>query len=220
MLHVWDLGVKEYGETLKIQRSLRERRLTEAGADILLLVEHPPTFTKGRRWMESEFVVPLDSLQDRGFAVHEVERGGGITYHGPGQLVGYPIFSLRALKLGIPEFISTLEQSVIDYLEQLRLAAHRQHGFPGVWVGERKIAAVGVHLKRWVSMHGFALNMDPDLDPFDSIIPCGLPGLQVTSVSQEAGCVPPMDETKRGLTEHVRKLFGYTDISWGRSEIF
>ena len=216
-LLVRDLGLIDYGEALALQRDLRERRLAghppEAG-DTLLLLEHPPTFTFGRRSAREELVTPAELLRAQGFQLHEIERGGKITYHGPGQLVGYPIVSIRALDLGVPDFVRVLEQCVIDFLGELGLQAGRRRGLPGVWVGGRKIAAVGVHLKRWVSIHGFALNLCPDLSHFEAIVSCGLPGVQVTSVEAELGRCPPMAQAKRSMAEHLRRRLGYASMRW------
>ena len=211
-LIVRDLGLIDYGEALALQRDLRERRLAGRASDTLLLLEHPPTLTLGRRSAAEELRAPPEALQAQGFQVHEIERGGRTTYHGPGQLVGYPIVSLRELGLGVPQFVGLLEQCVIDFLGEVGLRAERRQGFPGVWVGGRKIGAIGVHLKRWVSIHGFALNLCPDLAHFEAIVPCGIPDAEVTSVEAELGRCPPMAEAKRSMGEHFRRLFGYPSV--------
>ena len=208
-LEVLDLGLMDYRAALARQRALREERIAAAVPDTLLLVEHPSTFTLGRRGAPGDFRVPPDVLRARGFHVEQVERGGRVTYHGPGQLVGYPIVSLRDAALSAPAYVRCLEQSLVHYLDGLGLHAELHPGFPGVWVAGRKIAAVGVHLKRWVSIHGFALNLDPDLAHFDAIVPCGLVDARVTSVRGELGRAPPLSDAKVGVTRELRRSLGY-----------
>ena len=162
-LRVSDLGLIAYEEALDLQRSLREARIDGRAPDILLVLEHPPTITLGRRSRPEELLASREVLESQGVHVAEAERGGKITYHGPGQLVVYPILGLRELGLSVPRYVSILEQAMIDWLGTLGLEAARRKGLPGVWVNGRKIGAVGVHLKRWVGIHGFALNVDPDL---------------------------------------------------------
>ncbi len=211
-LQVRDLGLIDYGEALSLQRRLREERLEDKRADTLLLLEHPPTITLGRRSTQEEMVTPPEQLRAQGFEVHEIERGGKITYHGPGQLVGYPIVSLRDMGLGVPKFVGLLEQSMIDFLGDLGLQTGRRQGLPGVWANGRKIAAIGVHLRRWVSIHGFAINLYPELSHFEAIMPCGIPDAEVTSVKAELGSYPSMDEAKTLVTEHLRRLLGYGTV--------
>ena len=215
VLRVSDLGLVDYGDTLALQRTLREARIAGQAPDTLLLLEHPPTITLGRSSGPGELLRPQELLEEQGFRVYEVERGGRITYHGPGQLVGYPIIHIRELGIDVPRHISVLEQLLIDFLAALGLQSERRPGFPGVWTGGRKIAAVGVHFRRGVSMHGFALNLRPELAPFDAIVPCGIAGVQVTSVEAELGRCPSVAESKRAIAERFRELFGYSGVEWG-----
>ena len=214
-----DLGLVDYGEALAFQRDLREQRLEGRAPDTLVLLEHPPTFTIGRRSDDGEFVTPRPALEAQGFAIHEVERGGRTTYHGPGQLVGYPIVSLRELGLTVPGYVSLLEDCLIGLLGGLGLSAERRPGYPGVWVHGRKVAAVGVHLKRWVSMHGFALNVRPDLSHFAAITPCGITDAEVTSVYLELGEAPPMELVKRRIGDELSARLGYEAMEWSGSPV-
>ena len=213
-LRAVDLGLAGYGETLELQRRLREARLEGQASDVLLLVEHAPTVTLGRRAEPGELLISPEELANRGFQVHRIERGGKATYHGPGQLVGYPIVSLRDLKLSVPAFVRGLEGALIAYLGELCLDAERRDDYPGVWVRGRKIAAVGVHLKRWVSIHGFALNLDPDLGHFETIIPCGIDGAEVTSVARELGWAPEMGTAKAAVVRCLTIALGFDGWEW------
>lgn len=176
------LGQVPYGEALELQRRLALDRIAgRLAEDRLLLLEHPPVVTLGRT------AQPAHLLQSDGLDVFEVERGGDVTYHGPGQLVGYPILHLAGFRQDLHWYLRTLEQALIDALEMLGIGAQRRAGFTGVWIGERKIASIGVHVKQWVTWHGFALNVSTDLHGFDRIVPCGIPGVEMTSVEREGG---------------------------------
>jgi lipoate-protein ligase B len=172
-------GRVSYGAALAWQRALAEERLGGRRGDLLLLLEHDPVVTLGRI-AESAHVLRPDGIE-----VVEVERGGDVTYHGPGQLVGYPILDLTAYRQDLHWYLRTLESALIAALGSLDIAAGRQPGRTGVWTRGRKIASIGVHVKRWVTWHGFALNVTTDLAAFDRIVPCGIPGVVMTSVEQE-----------------------------------
>lgn len=187
-LEVIELGRRGYLDTLELQRTLRlemvdGRRLH----DLLLLVEHEPTYTMGRGTRATSLPIAPPLLAQRGATVVEVERGGDVTWHGPGQLVGYPIIDLRRHRPDLHWYLRSLEQSLIAALENLGIGAGVEPGRTGVWTGGRKIASIGVHVKQWVTLHGFALNIDPDLSWFDAIVPCGLDGVTMTSVAAELG---------------------------------
>jgi lipoyl(octanoyl) transferase len=188
VLQVIDLGRRGYHETLELQRELRLDRLAgRRGHDMLLLVEHEPVYTLGRGTRESSLPLAPALLRARGATVVEVERGGDVTWHGPGQLVGYPILDLRGHRPDLHWYLRTLEQALIDALGRLDIRAGVEPGRTGVWTGGRKIASIGVHVKQWVTLHGFALNVTPDLSWFDAIVPCGISGVRMTSVSAERG---------------------------------
>ena len=191
-LGVIDLGTRRYGEVLELQRDLCRRRVSgELADDLLLLVEHDPVVTLGRGTREASLPLPADALRRRGVEVFEVERGGDVTFHGPGQLVGYPILDLTGHRQDLHWYLRTLEQVLITALGRLGSAAERNPGLTGVWTDGRKIASIGVHVKQWVTLHGFALNVTTDLDYFDLIVPCGIPGVRMTSVARELGEIAP-----------------------------
>lgn len=186
VLAVADLGTIPYADALALQRRLAEDRLAgRLESDLLLLLEHPPVVTLGRGTRDSSLPLDPESLRRRGIEVFEVERGGDVTYHGPGQLVGYPIFDLRTHREDLHWYLRQLEESLIVALAGFGIAGERNPGYTGVWTAGRKIASIGVHAKQWVTWHGFALNVTTELSPFDLIIPCGIPGVVMTSVAQE-----------------------------------
>ncbi len=188
VLDVVDLGRRPYHEILELQREVRLARI--AGAltnDILLLVEHDPVYTLGRGTLASSLPIAVDALQARGAEVVEIERGGDVTWHGPGQLVGYPIFHLSQHREDLHWYLRAVEQALIDALAALGLPGERISGKTGVWTRGRKIASIGIHVKQWVTLHGFALNVDPDMSWFEAIVPCGIDGVVMTSVQRELG---------------------------------
>jgi lipoyl(octanoyl) transferase len=184
-LEVIEAGLVPYREALEWQRSLALDRIARRREhDVLLLLEHPPVVTLGRS------ARPGNVLSASGLDVVEIERGGDVTFHGPGQLVGYPILDLTAPphKPDLHWYLRTLESALISALAQLGIAAARNPGYTGVWSGGgRKIASIGVHVKQWVTWHGFALNVTTDLTQFERIVPCGIPGVEMTSVEREQG---------------------------------
>jgi lipoyl(octanoyl) transferase len=181
-LQVIQAGTIPYAEALEWQRQLAEDRIAgRLPHDVLLLLEHPPVVTLGRNSHAAHLLQPGD------IEVFEVERGGDVTFHGPGQLVGYPILDLGAYKKDLHWYLRTLEQALIDALGQLHVPAERNPGYTGVWTRGRKIASIGIHVKQWVTWHGFALNVATDLTDFQRIVPCGIPGVVMTSVERETG---------------------------------
>ena len=182
LLEVVEAGLVSYGEALEWQRELAEDRIAgRLSHDVLLLLEHPPVVTLGRNSHAAHLLRPA------GVEVFEVERGGDVTFHGPGQLVGYPIFDLRAYQQDLHWYLRALEQALIDALGILAIPAERNPGLTGVWTRGRKIASIGIHVKQWVTWHGFALNVTTDLTHFDRIVPCGIQGVEMTSVERERG---------------------------------
>ena len=185
---VLDLGRRGYGEVLELQRTLARRRLAgEIADDLLLLVEHEPVVTLGRGTRAGSLPLPPAELARRGVEVVEVERGGDVTWHGPGQLVGYPILDLAQHRPDLHWYLRRLEASLIAALGRLEIPAERNPGLTGVWTRGRKIASLGIHVKQWVTLHGFALNVTSELTGFDLIVPCGIQGVVMTSVAQERG---------------------------------
>jgi lipoyl(octanoyl) transferase len=189
-LLVLELGRRPYGEALALQRELAERRIQGSlSNDLLLLVEHDPVVTLGRGGRPESLPLSPTDLGRRGVEWYEVERGGDVTYHNPGQLVGYPILDLNQHRLDLHWYLRQLEAALIAGLAELGIVAERNPPYTGVWVGggDRKIASLGVHVRRWVTLHGFALNVSNDLSGFDLIVPCGIPGVRMTSVARELG---------------------------------
>jgi lipoyl(octanoyl) transferase len=183
-LLVCEAGQLPYAEALALQERLREARQADAVSDVLLLLEHPPVYTRGRRSSDAELPLAGDWYAQQGIEIVDVDRGGRVTYHGPGQLVGYPIMRVGS----VIEFLRTMEAAIIAALAGEGISALGGGERPtGVWVGERKIASLGIHVARRVTTHGFAVNVDNDLTPFEWIIPCGLEGVQITSVARELG---------------------------------
>jgi lipoyl(octanoyl) transferase len=185
-LRIEELGLRPYAEALEIQRALRRRRIEGTLAeDVLLLVEHPPVITLGRGTRASSLPLAPAALERRGVEVFEVERGGDVTLHAPGQLVGYPILDLRQHRQDLHWYLRSLEDVLIQALGGFGIEADRNPGRTGVWTAGRKIASIGIHVKQWVTLHGFALNVLTDLDLFDLIVPCGIPQVVMTSVAAE-----------------------------------
>ncbi len=185
-LELRELGLRPYAEVLELQRELCRRRARgELAQDVLLLVEHPPVVTLGRGTRPASLPLPPAELARRGAEVFEVERGGDVTFHGPGQLVGYPIIDLRAHRPDLHWYLRTLEDVLIQALERLGVPAGRIPGLTGVWTAGRKIASIGIHVKQWITLHGFALNVTTELGYFDLIVPCGIERVVMTSVAEE-----------------------------------
>lgn len=181
-LEVIQAGTVPYGEALAWQRQLADDRIAgRLPHDVLLLLAHPPVVTLGRNSHAAHLLRPA------GIEVFEVERGGDVTFHGPGQLVGYPILDLSAYKKDLHWYLRTLERALIDALGQLDIRAERNPGYTGVWTRGKKIASIGIHVKQWVTWHGFALNVATDLADFERIVPCGIPGVVMTSIEREQG---------------------------------
>ncbi len=185
-LWVVRLGRLPYGEALDLQRAAARARISGAvPQDLLLLVEHPPVVTLGRSSKAHHLLCSEEVLASRGIALYEVERGGDVTYHGPGQLVGYPIIDLKRHKQDLHWYLRQVEAALIAALASVDLPGERNAGKTGVWIGGRKIASIGVHARDWVTWHGFALNVSTELSAFDVIVPCGIAGVEMTSMKRE-----------------------------------
>ncbi len=199
----------DYLRALDLQRSLvkakNEKRLKE---DLLLLLEHPPVFTLGRRGGKENLTVSEAFLEERNIPLVQIERGGNITYHGPGQLVAYPIVDLPRRKLAVTDFVEELESVMIRIAADFGVSAARDARNRGVWVGNAKLGSIGINIRHGVSFHGLALNVNPDLTPFSWINPCGLAGVGVTSLAHAAGRRVSMDEARDSAREHFAAVFG------------
>lgn len=208
-VHVVDLGRRRYGDVLELQRRLcRERMQGLRQEDLLLLVEHDPVVTLGRGTRATSLPVPVAALEGRGVEVFDVERGGDATLHAPGQLVGYPILDLHGYRLDLHWYLRQIEEVLIRALQTQGVAAERNEGLTGVWTGGRKIASIGIHVKQWVTFHGFALNVTTALDLFDLIVPCGIPDVVMTSVARERDAqTDPGPAVRTAVTEAFGAVF-------------
>ncbi len=207
-LSVIDCQTAGYDEILSQQNELHEQRQAGLVPDTVLIVEHTPVITLGARQSANKLLANPDELAQRGIDCVQIRRGGGATAHNPGQLVFYPILDLRVRGLGVGEYVRTLEAIGIELLSQLNVEAERKKGFPGLWVGPRKIASIGVRVSRQVTYHGMAINIRNDLRIFAHFVPCGLDGVEMTSVLQETGRASSMSRVKQILTELLREYFG------------
>jgi len=203
MLQVQDLGVSSYKNTWELQKKLQIKRIENKIEDTLLLVEHEPVYTFGKNADKNHLLqnYPED------VKLFHIERGGDITFHGPGQLVGYPIIDLHNYKMSISWYMRSLEEVIIRSLDRFGISADRKDGLTGVWVGDEKIAALGVRISRWVTMHGFALNVNTDLTYYDSIIPCGIFDYGITSMEHILGNEQEMNEVKKVLVSVFSDVF-------------
>jgi lipoate-protein ligase B len=210
-LQVCHLGPTAYREGLALQEGLVQARAAGRTGDWLLYPDHPPVLTIGRQPSAGNIVADPALLSARGIEVFEVARGGDVTWHGPGQLVGYLVADLTPRGRDLHRFLRELEQSLIEALAGWGLEGERSAGRTGVWVGGEKIASIGVAVRKWVSYHGFALNVAPDLGDFDLIHPCGLRGISMTSLaSRSGGRCPSMAEARRGVVDALIRVFGYS----------
>lgn len=210
-LEVRQAGLVPYAEALAWQRSLAQARIEgRLVNDVLLLLEHPPVVTLGRNSRTAHVLSP------EGVDVFEIERGGDVTFHGPGQLVGYPILDLTGHKPDLHWYLRTLEEALVRALAELSIPAGRNPPFTGVWTRGRKIASIGIHVKQWVTWHGFALNVTTDLAQFARIVPCGIEGVDMTSVKRERGAGSGerslWEETVRAVTRGFESAFGVAAI--------
>ena len=206
-LEIRDYGLKGYDEALSLQKELVEKRQKGKISNTVLILEHPAVITLGARRDLNELLVDKEVLSAGGIEVVSIRRGGGTTAHNPGQVILYPVLHLRSLGLGVGQYVRQLEIVGIELLGRLGVIARRRKGFVGLWVDEKKIGSIGVRLKRWVTYHGMAVNIQNDLSIFDTIVPCGLEGVQITSVQKETGRQNSMDEVKRILSELCRKYW-------------
>jgi lipoyl(octanoyl) transferase len=210
---VTDLGLAEYGSVRALEARLVAARKAAAIPDVLLLCEHPPVITQGRNGKREHLLASQRVLDQMGVAFFETNRGGDITYHGPGQLVGYPILNLSEIRRDVGWYVCKLEEAMILATEEYGVASRRLAGKIGVWVGgagatEEKLAAIGVHLSRWVTSHGFAYNVATDLRNFDLIVPCGIAGKKATSLEKLLGRQVHVREVAQRITERLGETLG------------
>ncbi len=212
---VLDLGLRSYAEALSFQRSLAAARIARRVAqDVLVLLEHPPVITLGRSTKAGNLLATEALLAARGVELHEVERGGDVTFHGPGQLVGYPIVDLTEHKQDLHWYLRLVEEVIIRGVAPFGVTAERNPGKTGVWTNGRKLASIGVHARSWVTWHGFALNVTTDLSYFDLMVPCGIADVVMTSVERElldgakGPCLAPSPSLAADVRESVVQAFG------------
>lgn len=204
-LWVAQLGSIDYSEAFALQRTLRDRRAAGELPDLLLVLEHPPVYTKGRRSGPGDLPMGEDWYRMQGIDVCETDRGGRVTYHGPGQLVAYPIMAVDR----VADFVHSMEDAIVGALADEGVVAEpRDTPFTGVWTGERKIGSIGVRVRDGVSMHGLAVNVDNDLQPFEWIVPCGIEHVRVSSVSRETGRVPSLPCFRKRMAYRFAEAFG------------
>src|SRR4051795_5748301 len=206
MAELWvaNLGRVDYADAYALQDELRAARQAGDIPDALLLLEHPPVYTKGRRTEAGDLPMGDDWYRAQGMEVTDTNRGGRVTYHGPGQLVGYPIMQIT----DVIDYVRTMERGIITALADEGIEACVREGLTGVWVGDRKIGSIGVHVSRGVTMHGFAVNVDCDLQPFEWIVPCGIDGVRMTSVYMATGLTGRMDCFRKRVAWRFAEAFG------------
>jgi lipoyl(octanoyl) transferase len=197
-------GQIPYLEAVELQKRLRERRQAGEIPDALLLLEHPPVYTKGRRSERADLPMGDDWYRMQGIEVHDTSRGGRVTYHGPGQIVGYPIMAIG----DVGAYLRTMEAAIVAALADEGVHAEIRDGLTGVWVGERKIGSIGLHVSRGITMHGFAINVDNDLQPFEWIIPCGIEGVRMTSLYLETGRTGGMSCFRKRVAWRFAEAYG------------
>ncbi|MDD2370885.1 MAG: lipoyl(octanoyl) transferase LipB [Firmicutes bacterium] len=212
MARLIDLGREvPYTQAFELQTNLLKMRSEEKIEDTFLLLEHKKVITIGNSGNTDNILVPKKFLEEKGFQVEHINRGGDVTYHGPGQLVGYFIFNIHDYGKGVKDFFFLLEEIFVNLLKKsYNIEAHREKEYPGVWVGEEKITALGCAIKRGISMHGFGYNVNTDLDDFNVITPCGIIGKGVTSLSKLQDEVQNMDEAKKNLIKSIEEVFKIT----------
>jgi len=201
------LGLVPYADALALQRTLHALRVAGTIPDTLLLLEHPPVITLGKAFHPEHLRYAREFYAQQGVELHPTDRGGDVTCHNPGQLVGYPIFDVSQHGRDLHKFLRDIEQAIIDALHAFGVEAHRESGYTGVWVGNAKIAAIGIKVTKWVSMHGFALNVNNDLRLFQTIVPCGIADRPVTSLQQVLGRAVPMEQVKHQVAQGLERVF-------------
>ena len=216
-LWVVDLGRRKYAEVLELQRAVARARISgEIDQDVLLAVEHDPVITLGRSSKDAHLVANASQLEARGVELFEVERGGDVTFHGPGQLVGYPIIDLKRHKQDLHWYLRQVEETLLVALRDFGIAGERVAKYTGVWTKGRKIASIGVHARDWVTWHGFALNVSTELSFFDLIVPCGIPDVVMTSIRRELGEDVSMPRVLESVSQAAASVFDLQPVARGR----
>lgn len=219
VVRLWRPGVVEYDVALAWQRARSEALAAGVEGESIALLEHPPVYTLGARGNREHLLTTPDALAARGASVVSTDRGGDITFHGPGQLVAYPILNVRGRSLGAATYVRRLEAVIIDTLDAFGIVAARVEGRPGVWVDDAKIAAIGVRITRGISRHGLALNVSTDLAWFGAIVACGIPDAEVTSMDRLLGGAPPMRVVEDAMARAFERAFGARLVEEGDSPV-
>ena len=209
-VQVLDLGHKPYKDVWNLQKKMQLKRMNGDIEDVLILVEHDPVYTLGKNANPDHLL----QSRDRSIDVYNIERGGDITFHGPGQLVGYPILDLSNYKKSVSWYMRSLEQLTIDVLDEFKITAKRVEGLAGVWVGDEKIAAQGVRLTKWITMHGFSININTDLSFYDGIIPCGIFNHGVTSMKEILKRTQKIEKVKSLVIDKFNQIFIKNKLKW------
>lgn len=209
-IQILDLGQKPFKDVWSLQKKMQLQRINNDIGDVLILVEHDPVYTLGKNANPDHLL----QSRDRSIDVFNIERGGDITFHGPGQLVGYPILDLTNYKKSVSWYMRSLEQLTIDVLNEFEISANRVEGLTGVWVGDEKIAAQGVRLTKWITMHGFSININTDLSFYDGIIPCGIFNHGVTSMKEILKRTQKMEKVKSLVIDKFNQIFNKNKLKW------
>lgn len=212
-------GLVPYEEARELQRQLEARRQLGEIPDVLLLLEHPPVYTRGRRSQPQELPMGAEWYEAQGIEVRDTDRGGLVTYHGPGQLVAYPIVHLGAYGDDVLMYVRGLERVMIESLAEHSAPARTIEGLTGVWVGQRKIGSIGLHVSRGVTTHGLAVNVNNDLQPFEWVVPCGIEGVAMTSLSRELGAEQDLDAFAATLVGRYAEVFGREPVATPLAEL-
>ncbi|MGE5431278.1 MAG: lipoyl(octanoyl) transferase LipB [Syntrophomonadaceae bacterium] len=215
-LDYYDLGLMDYERAWELQRRTFDLRRNNDIPDTLYLLEHPHTYTLGKVADRKNLISPENVLKEKGISVYDIDRGGDITYHGPGQIVGYPILDLAQWKQDTHLYLRSIEEVIILTCRDYGLEAGRIEKLTGVWIEDRKIAAIGIKVSRWITMHGFAFNINTDLSLFNGIIPCGITDKSVTSLSKELGREVDMTEVKERIVNNFKNIFNYDSVKTNR----
>ena len=212
-LTIINKGLVDYGEALELQKELMHKRQNEEINDTLILLEHPPVITKGKRTEDHHIILSDEVLKKQGIGLYEIDRGGEATYHGPGQLVGYLIFHLYKKQRELKKFIANVEEIFIKLLkEEYDISSDRDLKHRGVWVGDKKITAIGISIHKAVTMHGFAFNINTNLEHFNWIIPCGITDKGVTSIKKITGKNQDMNKIKKLTGKYLAEIFNYNEV--------
>jgi lipoyl(octanoyl) transferase len=219
-LYYCDLGYIDYKEAWDLQKDVFDLRYRNQIPDTFFLLEHPNTYTFGKTADKKNLIGSEEYLSDNKISVYDIDRGGDITYHGPGQIVGYPIINLEHWNKDTHKYLRTLEEVIIKTCAEFGVQGERNSKYTGVWIGNRKIAAIGIKVSRWITMHGFAFNINTDLSLFNGIIPCGIGDKDVTSLERETGILQDIKGVKEILRSKFYSEFGYDSLSDVKRDLF